>query len=283
MADLFGRMDSRSPGLFVVRRLDMRGNRVQSPAQPLRSPIHCFFFLTAGEALIAIGGNSYFFRANECATIPAGELFSVRYFDDCTGYMGGFGDDFLSSDADGRNLVKSFGFMPRWGVHKVGFDEQRGGYVSNIFERLHAESAGDANLRIIRAYLIALLTEIETVSQQGAMGAELSTDSRLCNDFIRLAFDTCLHDKPLSDYAGQLSVTVNYLQKVVKRATGRTPVAWITEAVLLEARALLCHTRLSVAEVAHTVGIDDPSYFSRLFKKHSGMTPVGYREKMKNP
>lgn len=282
MAELFGRMGHGHAEMFVVRRLDMRGRKIEAPTVSVRPGIHCFFFLTAGEALITIGENSHYFRANECATIPAGEYFSVRYFDGCTGYMGGFSDDLLTSDVDGRNLIRAFGFMQRWGSHKVLFDAAGGEYVARLFERLEHEAGGGCNMRIIRAYLVSLLTEIEAVTGPES-GAAADTDGGLCNAFVRMAFDTCRHDKPLSRYAAELNVTPNYLQKAVKRFTGRTPSAWITEAVLLEAKVLLCHTVMSVAEVAHAVGIDDASYFSRLFRKHIGMTPVEYRRRMKNP
>jgi AraC-like DNA-binding protein len=57
--------------------------------------------------------------------------------------------------------------------------------------------------------------------------------------------------------------------------------AWIDEAVVSEAKALLSHTDLTVNEIAARVGILDPSYFSRFFRKQVGLTPIDFREKMK--
>ena len=48
-----------------------------------------------------------------------------------------------------------------------------------------------------------------------------------------------------------------------------------------EVKALLSHTDLTVNEIAARVGMLDPSYFSRFFRKQVGMTPVDFREKMK--
>jgi AraC-like DNA-binding protein len=57
-----------------------------------------------------------------------------------------------------------------------------------------------------------------------------------------------------------------------------TPVAWITKAKMERAKLLLCARRLSVAEVAAEVGIPDPYYFSKCFKKETGRAPLAYRQ-----
>ena len=47
---------------------------------------------------------------------------------------------------------------------------------------------------------------------------------------------------------------------------------------MLEAARLLRFTDLTVGEVAHRVGFDDPLYFSRAFKRHAGEPPMAYRD-----
>jgi len=56
-----------------------------------------------------------------------------------------------------------------------------------------------------------------------------------------------------------------------------TPVAWITKMKMEKAKLLLRARRLSVAEVAAQVGIPDPYYFSKCFKKETGSAPLAYR------
>ncbi|MBR3801006.1 MAG: helix-turn-helix domain-containing protein [Rikenellaceae bacterium] len=48
-----------------------------------------------------------------------------------------------------------------------------------------------------------------------------------------------------------------------------------------EAKALLSHTDLTINEIGARVGVLDPSYFSRFFRKQVGMSPIDFREKMK--
>lgn len=266
--------------LFVIKPLDMKGVKVDLPSRAIRSNIHCFFFITGGEALITIGESSYFFKANECATIPVGQVFSIRYFDNCTGYMGGFSNEFMNSGSDGRNLLQQFSVLRRWGMNKALFDPTHAVYMCTLFERLVAENSGGKNKRIIRAYLTSLLTELEEVSKP-TVEDPLPIDNELCNKFIELAFKECSHSIPISDYADKLNITKGYLAKIVNRFTGRTPLAWIAEAVIMEAKVLLSQTEMTIAEIASELGLEDPSYFSRLFKKHTDLSPVEYRKQSK--
>lgn len=265
---------------FVIRELDMKGVKVNLPSRTIRSNIHCFFFITSGEALITIGEQSYFFKTNECAVIPAGQLFSIRYFDSCTGYMGGFSNELMNCGFEGRNLLANFGILRRRGMHKVLFDERHAAYVENLFERLSEENKNGKNSKIIKVYLTSLLTELEESSKQSD-NDPLPIDNELCNRFIELAFKECNHGIPLSEYACKLNITKGYLNKVVGRFTGKTPLLWIAEAVVMDAKVLLTQTEMTIGEIAARLGFDDPSYFSRLFRKHTELSPVEYRKRSK--
>lgn len=56
--------------------------------------------------------------------------------------------------------------------------------------------------------------------------------------------------------------------------------AWIDIVRIQRSKRLLSETRQSVIDVAATVGIEDQSYFSRLFKKETGLTPSAFRKEM---
>lgn len=81
-------------------------------------------------------------------------------------------------------------------------------------------------------------------------------------------------------YARLLHITPNHLNKTVKQLTGKTPTRWIDETLVLEAKMLLYQTGLSIGQVAEDIGMQDPSYFSRMFKKYEGVTPLAFRKMM---
>lgn len=82
------------------------------------------------------------------------------------------------------------------------------------------------------------------------------------------------------DYAALLHVMERRLSEATKRCTGQTASEIIHERVLLEAKRLLVHSQLSISEVAYRLSIDDPAYFSRFFKKHTGKTPGEYKRRL---
>jgi AraC-like DNA-binding protein len=87
------------------------------------------------------------------------------------------------------------------------------------------------------------------------------------------------HTEPLSlrDVAREVGMTPGHLTTIVRRRTGRTVQEWIIERRMAEARNLLSETDIPIQEVARRVGISDPGYFSRLFRRAHGTSPRGWR------
>ncbi|SEW45159.1 helix-turn-helix domain-containing protein [Chitinophaga arvensicola] len=80
-------------------------------------------------------------------------------------------------------------------------------------------------------------------------------------------------------YARELNISVPYLNECVKNTTGYSVSYHIQQRVILEAKRLLFYSDRSVKEIATELGFDDYPYFSRLFTKTTGMTPLTFRNK----
>lgn len=80
----------------------------------------------------------------------------------------------------------------------------------------------------------------------------------------------------VSSSSRALFMSVRYAQKVFAQA-GMTPLAWLLECRMSEARRLLAETALPVGEVALRVGYRDTAQFSRSFKHRTGLNPSRYR------
>jgi AraC family transcriptional activator of pobA len=79
------------------------------------------------------------------------------------------------------------------------------------------------------------------------------------------------------DYADALAVHVNYLNRVVREATGKTTSMYLAERLVHEATQLLQHSSWSIADIADALGFAYPTYFNKFFKKHTGLTPLQVR------
>jgi len=79
------------------------------------------------------------------------------------------------------------------------------------------------------------------------------------------------------DFAAELSVHVNHLNRAVKETTGKTTTHHISERISREARALLKQTNWNISEIAYSLGFEEASHFNNFFKKLTGITPSGFR------
>jgi AraC family transcriptional activator of pobA len=190
-------------------------------------------------------------------------------------------------DGDGRSP------WPSWRAHPL------------LFPFVHGHSSGLLQLKVpaerqpVWSAAIASIEHELAARQEGYRQAVLAHLSLLLIDVARLAGDvvgdlrrsgepllaevfTAIdrhRGEPLSlrDVACELGMTPGHLTTVVRRRTGRTVQEWIIERRMAEARTLLSDTELPVAEVARRVGMSDPGYFSRLFRRAHGTSPREWR------
>jgi AraC family transcriptional activator of pobA len=83
--------------------------------------------------------------------------------------------------------------------------------------------------------------------------------------------------RPTTAYAERLGVTSWKLRAACLDVTGEGPLDLLQSRVVLEAKRLLIYSGLSVSQVAYAVGYDDPAYFSRVFARRTGCSPVRFR------
>jgi len=82
--------------------------------------------------------------------------------------------------------------------------------------------------------------------------------------------------------AAQLAISPRYLTDLLKQETGKTALEHIHIFLVDEAKNLLVSSNNTVAETAYQLGFENPPYFSRLFKKEVGLTPVEYKDRFLN-
>jgi two-component system response regulator YesN len=84
----------------------------------------------------------------------------------------------------------------------------------------------------------------------------------------------------LGEVAHYVGVSSGYLSALFTRSLGRSFTDVLAACRLDEAEKLLADPALSVKEIAVRVGIDNPFYFSRLFRKRTGASPLQFRRRL---
>ena len=105
----------------------------------------------------------------------------------------------------------------------------------------------------------------------------------LLEKFIALTFQHSGTRRDVQFYADQMCITTRYLSSVVQNLTGHSPKELIDVRCIQEIKMLLRTTDKTMQEIALQLDFPDQSFFSRYFKKNTGMTPQEYRNNPKCP
>lgn len=269
-------------GRFFVARIEEMIRLMKLPVPPARIGNHTLLYLTEGEATMTIGSETYTLHKDECLVVPAGQVFSIGEVDvdSGKGYLCNFQNDSIVGKFANNELLKDFEFLQVWGNPLIRLGERSSRYVRQLYERILDEYAehGLAHPDILQPSFIALLCEIHAVYQPVSESRQTHA-VLLTNRFRELLFEHATTKHLVTDYAALLHISPNHLNKSVKTITGKSPTKWIDEAIVLEAKVLLYQSKLSVSEVAAAVGFYDASYFSRLFRKYEGISPMEFRKR----
>lgn len=119
------------------------------------------------------------------------------------------------------------------------------------------------------------LNESKPEKLKQSRAVQLSRQFRI---LVRKEFRTI---KSPSLYAEILNISPGYLTEILSKTTGKSALYWIHQEILVEAKRLLFFTNCTVKEIAYQLGYNDHTYFSRLFSKLEGVSPLSFREKIR--
>lgn len=121
-------------------------------------------------------------------------------------------------------------------------------------------------------YLLAAESSRDKVKEK------LSRQEELYNAFIKEVRKNYTKERSISYYADVLCVTPKYLSQIIRKVSGRLAGDWITDYVILEAKALLKSRKYTVQQVADMLNFANQSFFGRYFKDKVGCSPSEYQK-----
>jgi AraC family transcriptional activator of pobA len=156
-----------------------------------------------------------------------------------------------------------------------------------IFQKMAHElpSAYAYKHDLLRTYLWELIHLVQKLQPAPTRLATHNAAERVAAQFTELLEQQFPRQSPqpplrlrtATDYAHQLAVHVNHLNKVLKEMTGHTTTALISQRLTQEGKLLLKQTAWSISEIADSLGFADVAHFCTFFKRHAGQTPGDFR------
>ena len=265
---------------FQVEVFD--ANRHFSVKYPHRHDFFEVLYLLNGSGYHVIDGNKYEIKPPCVFFMSPGQAHKLELSNDIEGFIFIFTSDFYLLNRSNQNSLIEFPFF--YTIHQDNPPLQLKSksdisFLESLFRQSIAEIGrpGHYTNELLRSLLDLILN---TCASRYPVNENLLNKGKgqlMVKRFFQLVEENHQKNISLSDYSGLVGVTPNHLTQTVKLLTGKTSSQIVKAKQLLEIKRLLVHTNLSVSEIANQLNFEDQSYFTKFFKRETGMTPVQYR------
>ncbi len=178
-------------------------------------------------------------------------------------------------------------FQPN-GAHIFELSDEAATHVGEIFERMAKEFNSDYKYKydVIRNLIFELLHfGLKMQPSRNLEEQPINASQRISALFLELLERQFPIDdshptvqlRSASDFANQLNVHVNHLNRAIKESTQKTTTQLIAERILQEAKILLRHSAWNVSEIGYALGFTEVTHFNNFFKKHVQTSPLKFR------
>lgn len=226
-------------------------------------------YITEGRCIVTIGGKDISVDAGSVIFFFPGERHEYRFMEDIRTTS-------LYLHFSGESPKSLLGSIER-SARRVFFVGK-----SETLEALFRKTEQEYMLALpfaqetARGYLLAILSLIlRKISffETEAQTASVEKITHVCRYMQTVLADNL----PISEFARICNLSESRFTHLFHEIIGMSPIAYLTEIRMNKAKELLSYSALPVSEVGEAVGITNPYYFSRAFKKHTGYSPTEYR------
>jgi AraC family transcriptional regulator, transcriptional activator of pobA len=237
--------------------------------------------VTAGPVTVTLDDTRAALAGPAVMIIPAGTVHSFRFGAETLGSVLTVDlAQVLSMAAAHQWPIETLFSMPR--AIDLRLDPQLALRTAQLLERLADEfSQPDSSGAPVGGWLACCVLWVlaHGIAAHGSSEIHTSRDAERLRRFRHLIESYYLKHWPVERYARHLSLSETSLNRLCQRLAGSTAFDLIQQRLALEARRRLVYAASSVSSIARELGFKDPAYFSRFFRRHSGVTPVDFRRR----
>ena len=143
----------------------------------------------------------------------------------------------------------------------------------------HAVHQPDYNRQTVSSLVAAMMHLYDGIYRQhiDLLKASQSRKQTIFDRFISLVNQHATREHQIRFYADKMCLTERYLSTIIRQMSGTTAKEWIDRAIIARIKVELKHSNKSVAQISDETYFPNPSFFSKYFKRLTGLTPLEYR------
>ncbi|PKW30163.1 helix-turn-helix domain-containing protein [Flavobacterium lindanitolerans] len=248
--------------------------------RPHKHNSYLTILFTKGSGRHEIDFNSYEIKPGSLFVLAPGKTHHWELSEDIDGYIFSHTANFYDLHYSHNRLHQFPFFYSIQNTPFLALDSENSKKTEHLFRKLldEYESAKNFQQQLIISYIDIIYIELSRLYliENAPKIIKSGAYSEKFQQFEDLIEKNYITEKSPSQYADWMNISPKHLNRITKTIIGKTASEVITDRIILEAKRRFLHTKNNFSAIAESLGYDDYAYFSKLFKKSSGLTPTGF-------
>ncbi|KLT71776.1 AraC family transcriptional regulator [Flavobacterium sp. ABG] len=246
--------------------------------EPHRHDSYLMVFFTNGSGIHEVDFDRFEIKKGSLFVLQPGQMHHWSLSEDIEGYVIIFSQE-LYNLYFGQKKINDYNFYNSiLNQPEVLFEGEESSKILPYFNLLIQENSQNHRLQLDKMLNLLDCIHIEIARKYGETYSRQAHSYNVKISAFELLLEKYFKTQKLpSFYADQLHITLKHLNRICNEILQKTATEVIMDRVILEIKRMLIDKQLAVNEVAYAVGYEDYSYFSRVFKKQTGISPTEFR------
>lgn len=246
---------------------------------------HDFYVLvlfTKGSGVHKIDFDAFKIKQGSLFLMQPGQMHSWELSKDIEGYIVFYSKEIYNLYFGTKKIEEYLFFQSSKNTPEILLNQEAIDSVTPLFDLMIKESQADKLQKKDKILNLLDCVHIEILRiYNSSKEHEIHVYNYKLKEFEILLEANYKSEKAPSFYADKMAITLKHLNRISKTILNKTITELIARRVILESKRILVEKKKTVAQVADELGFDDYSYFSKVFKKHAGITPKEFLNQSK--
>jgi AraC family transcriptional regulator, transcriptional activator of pobA len=240
---------------------------------------------TKGNGRIIINNNSYTVQPQTICILAPDQIHSFEYLDGVEGIIFFFCQDFYVEEFSYIRLLNLYSYTSQTGTDVcnpcIAMEDNEFVPIISVLNSIEGEyglyTHSNNSAIIIRSHLNILLLKLSEFYEKKS-GISKNSDSILIHSLSHLIDSYFIKEQHIGFYTSAFNISESQLNDLCNKHFNCGLKKILQNRLMQEARKLLLSSDLSIAEIAYKLNFEDNSYFNKVFKNKTGLTPKRFRD-----